>query len=302
MVATIKRQQISIHGGFKPGEKVIERLDISVRLPRSRKVQRRVLFSLPVFFFCIFLAAAQFPLLMVGLEGMLVTWIILWFVFNGSIKLVFPHPEELVVTNQRLLLRSGARFRVWVSNYDSEIEVFVREEFATFVVRPNIDSCSPREVFVKSVSPFQQGKHLAALLRSLREAQLLAADSSIDSPANSIASGAKVYSSLPLSLSANLSPVLAPHAPPGIAVTHAFLSHQLRLLIASIAVVPALSAISAISVNPAIKALSVSANAFQNTDSPHNSDSSQNSDAKRNTDRPNQLGDTGYQFGVDQQP
>lgn len=269
MVATIKRQQISIHGGFKPGEKVIERLDISVRLPRSRKVQRRVFVLLTVFFFCIFFAAAQFPLQMVGLEGMLVTWIILWFVFNGSIKLMFPQPAELVVTNQRLLLRSGTRFRVWVSNYDSEIEVFVMEEFATFVVRPNIDSCSPREVFVKSVSPFQQGKHLAALLRSLSEGQLLARNVH----AISIASGAEISS---ISSSSHL-----PIVPPGIAVTHACLSHQLRSLIASI---PSVSVIPELQSK---QVLSVSANAPQGTK------------LSQKDDTPLELGNTGYQFGVD---
>ncbi len=275
-MATIRKQPISIHGGFKPGEKVIERLDISVRLPRSRNVQRRIYVLLLLFFFWIIFAAAQFPAQAYFLLPILAGWIILWFIFNGSIELLFPQYSELVVTNQRLLLRAGPRFVAWVSNYDREIEVFVMEEFAAFAVRPNIDSCSPHEVFVKSVSPFHQGKHLAALLRSLSEGQLLAGSGH----ANSITSGAKISPSLSLSLK----PHLPSSLPPGIAVTHAFLSQQLRSLIASIPVAPVIPEMAVLS---AINSLSASADASQNTD------------LRPNTHTANQLGDTGYQFGVD---
>ncbi len=177
--------------------------------------------------------------------------------------------SELVITNQRLILRAGAAYTEWVSDYENEVEVFVLAELSSFAVRPSGSSCSPREVYVKSVSPFQNGRQLADLLRSFREN----ASSVRSSTINSIASGAEISS---ISSSSHL-----PIVPPGIAVTHACLSHQLRSLIASI---PSVSVIPELQSK---QVLSASANAPQSTK------------LSQKDDTPLELGNTGYQFGVD---
>lgn len=260
----------SISDSLKPGEKMIQQFDISVPLAERRQDKALMAFSVTVIFSAMLFGLvllSRVQLHLVNLAQLAVFCAVFWKIFDRFLKVTFPDYNELVVTNQRLILRAGAAYTEWVSDYDDEIEVFVLAELSSFAVRPSGPTCSPREVYVKSVSPFQNGRQLADLLRSFRETRLLESGSPLDSirPAQSVSSAYSTTSSA----------ATASHFPPGIAVTHAFLSHQLGSLIASFEVLST------------IKILSASADTSQNTDSP----------AKTAT--PYELGDIGYQFGVD---
>lgn len=265
----------SIDYSFRPGEKMIQRLKISVPLAERRSDQALIAFAVAVVFSAMLFALLPMSGVRLNALNLAILLVIsagLWTIFDRFLKVTFPDYSELVITNQRLILRAGAAYTEWVSDYDNEVEVLVLAELSSFVVRPSGSSSSPREVYVKSVSPFQNARQLADLLRSFRENASFVSSSTI----NSIASGAEISS---ISSSNHL-----PIVPPGIAVTHACLSHQLRSLIASIPSIPSVSAIPVLQSKPV---LSVRGNGSQSTEM------SQKDDTRL------ELGDTGYQFGVD---
>lgn len=178
-------------------------------------------------------------------------------------KLLFPQLSELVITNERLLLRAGSRFTSWVSNDNIEIEIAAKDEFASFSLRPKGQNCSPAKVYVKSVSPFREGKQLADLL---------------------IYNGYQCYLKSYVGGAANLcdayhreirkdtatGTISSANVPPGIAVTHAFLTHQLRSIVLAIPL-------------PSFSAIDLTAPRL----SPE--------------PEPADLGATGYQFGVERE-
>lgn len=266
---SVNRLPASISDRLKSGEKMIQRFDVSVPLAERRKDQAMMAFSVTVIYGVMLLGLlliCRVPLQALSLAMLLVFCAVSWKIFGSFLKFILPNYSELVVTNQRLILRAGPAYIEWVSDYGNEIEVFVLAELSSFAVRPSGPSCSPREVYVKSVSPFQNGRQLADLFRSFRETRMLESGSPLDS--NSITGSAGAPA----------------HVPPGIAVTHAFLSHQLRTLIWSIS---GISGIPGISVLPPTKSLSACA------------DASQCAESSPTTQTPPELGDTSYQFGVD---
>jgi hypothetical protein len=229
----------------------------------------------------VLLSRVQLHLL--NLAQLAVISVVFWKIFDRFLKVTFPDYSELVVTNQRLILRAGAAYTEWISDYDNEIEVFVLAEISSFAVRPSGRSCTPREVYVKSVSPFQNGRQLADLLRSFREACLLESGSPL----------------IVLVLPAVLAPQLIFQ---GIAVTHAFLSHQLRSFIASIPllpVIPVLPTADIASVTSLPETRYESDTALPAEVLSANTDASQSAETSPTTHTPPELGDSGYQFGVD---
>lgn len=220
VVLKISSNPITIRGGYKPGEKVVKRLDISAGLVNSRKKARTVVTTCIVIFLLFLIAglvSKEVLTFLILLSSLLLG---IWLVYFGMKSLITPEFSELIVTNQRLLLRAGPRCYVWVSNYDCSIEILVREEFSALIIRPISTDRSPAEVYIKSSSPSQMGFQLSDLFRTIVNSQPL-----VDKRTNAIlrtTSSAKV--------------------PPGIAVTHAFLSHQLRSIVSAIPL-PSFSAI-----------------------------------------------------------
>ena len=287
---------VSISDSLKPGEKIIQRFDISVPLAERRRDQALMAFAVTVIFSAMLFGLvllSRVHLHLLNLAQLAVISVVFWKIFDRFLKVTFPDYSELVVTNQRLILRAGAAYTEWISDYDNEIEVFVLAEISSFAVRPSGRSCTPREVYVKSVSPFQNGRQLADLLRSFREARLLESGSPLVS--NSITSSASTPA----------------HFPPGIAVTHAFLSHQLRSFIASIPLLPVFPVLPVIPVIPVLPTADIASvtslpetryesdTALPAEVLSANTDASQSAETSPTTHTPPELGDTGYQFGVD---
>ncbi|MFA6210509.1 MAG: hypothetical protein WC714_13860 [Candidatus Obscuribacterales bacterium] len=150
-------------------------------------------------------------------------------------KLLFPQLSELVITNERLLLRAGSRFTSWVSNDNIEIEIAAKDEFASFSLRPKGHNFSPAKVYVKSVSPFREGKQLADFL-SYHGYQC-----SLKSYAGGVANLCDAYDG-EIQKGTAAGTTSSAKVPPGIAVTHAFLTHQLRSIVSAIPL-PSFSAI-----------------------------------------------------------
>lgn len=280
----------SIDHSFKPGEKMIQRLKISVPLAERRRDQALMAFVFAVVSSTMLLALVP----MSGVRLNAINLVVLlaigagsWTIFDRFLKVTFPDYSELVVTNRRLILRAGAAYTEWISDYDNEIEVFVLAEISSFAVRPSGRSCTPCEVYVKSVSPFQNGRQLADLLRSFREARLLESGSPLLS--NSITSSASTPA----------------HFPPGIAVTHAFLSHQLRSFIASIPLLPVIPVIPVLPTADIGSVTSLPETRFESDTAlpaevlSANTDASQSAESSPSIHTSPELGDTGYQFGVD---
>lgn len=287
---------ISIDGGLESGEKVIRRLDISVPLAERRKEYALMAFSVAVVFSCMlfgFLLISRVPLHFLNSAILLVVCAVSWKIFDRFLRFTFPDFSELLVTNQRLILRAGSEVTEWISDYDCEIEVFVIADIASFALRPAVLSCSPREVYVRSSSPFAEGKELADLLRSFSRNVPLSAEDAV----NSISSVAGKVSSY--SITGGVSVPSASNVPPGVAVTHVFLSEQLRSIIAAIPLLSFVEAESIVSQSiPAQgQASALPAEVFSDTSS-----ASETTESPPDSDASLDLGATGYQFGVDQQP
>ncbi len=184
--------------------------------------RRETAIVIPVVILITFLVCLYSHNLWVGL--VLIVWVPLQIYVE---KLLFPQLSELVVTNERLLLRAGSRFTSWVSNDNIEIEIAAKDEFASFSLRPKGHNFSPAKVYVKSVSPFREGKQLADLL-SYHGYQC-----SIKPYVGGAANLCDAYDSEIQKVTA-AGTTSSAKVPPGIAVTHAFLTHQLRSIVIAI--------------------------------------------------------------------
>lgn len=196
-----------VDGGVQPGELILRKMVVLKRRPKCEKLEswgNLVLLVLLV------------PVLLSGIDFLHKTYflvVVLWvfWIMSKFLKRILSADfSELVVTNQRLLLRSGTRLKVWVSNYESAIEVLTNEEYAAVVIRPTLTSCAPEQVYIKTSEPSRYGSELIELLLSNKQTSSVSAAS----PISGIVGSAKV--------------------PPGIVVTHAFLCSQLRTIIAAI--------------------------------------------------------------------
>jgi len=240
-----------VDGGVKPGEVILRKMVVLQRRPKGERLES-----------CgnLVLLVLLFPVLLSGIDILHKTYLLvvvlwaLWNMFKFLKRILSADFSELVVTNQRLLLRSGSRLKVWVSNYESAIEVRTNEEYATVVIRPTLRSCAPEQVYVKTSEPFAYGRELNELLLSIKQTSSVSAAI----PRDGTVGSARV--------------------PAGIVVTHAFLCSQLRTIIAAIPL-PSFAQVD-----------------FGSSNLPPITQPSQDSNTSPD------LGATGYQFGVDQQP
>ena len=280
---------ISIDSSLRANEKVIRRLDISVPAANRRKEQALMTFAVTVIFSCMLFCLvllSRVSLHFINLAILLAIGGVFWKIFDRFLRFTFPDFNELLVTNQRLILRAGAGYTEWISDYDCEIEVFCIADIASFAVRPSVVSCSPREVYVKSRSPFGDGKELAELLRSFRRNNHLAARDAVDR----ISSIDGTVSSHGFTGGASV--------PPGIAVTYVFLSEQLRSIVAAI---PLLSFVEAEQIVSQYRLAPPEASPSPAAVFPNSASAIETTESSPDSDGPLDLGATGYQFGVDQQ-
>ncbi|MBA4078901.1 MAG: hypothetical protein C0508_27980 [Cyanobacteria bacterium PR.023] len=196
-----------VDGGVKPGEVILRKMVVLQRRPKGERLES---------WGNLVLLVLLFPVLLSGIDFLHKTYLLvvvlwaLWIMFKFLKRILSADFSELVITNQRLLLRSGTRLKVWVSNYESAIEVLTNEDYATVVIRPTLRSCAPEQVYVKTSEPSRYGSELIELLLSVKQTSFVSA---------AIPVGGTVGSA---------------KAPPGIVVTHAFLCSQLRTFIAAI--------------------------------------------------------------------
>jgi len=281
---------IAVDSSLRANEKVIRRFDISVPAADRRKEQALMTFGVTVIFCCMLfflVLLSRVTLHFINLAILVAIGGVFWKIFDRFLRFTFPDFNELLVTNQRLILRAGSGYTEWISDYDCEIEVFAIADIASFAVRPAVVSCSPREVYVKSRSPFADGKELADLLRSFSRNSHLAARDALHSissndgnlTSHSVADGASV--------------------PPGIAVTYVFLSEQLRSIVAAI---PLLSFVEAEQIVSQFRLAPLEASAFPSAEISDSGSASETTKSPPESDVSLDLGATGYQFGVDQQP
>ncbi len=282
---------MSVDSSLRANEKVIRRFGISVPAAEGRKEQALMTFGVTVIFSCMLFGLvllSRVTLHFINLAILVAICGVFWKIFDRFLRFTFPDFSELLVTNQRLILRAGSGYTEWISSYDCEIEVFVIADIASFAVRPAVVSCSPREVYVKSRSPFEDGRELAELLRSFsRDSHLAARDavqsiSSTDTLAShSISGGASI--------------------PPGIAVTYVFLSGQLSSIVAAI---PLLSFFEAEQMVSQHRVAPLEARPFHYPAAvfPDSASATETTESSPDSDASLDLGATGYQFGVDQQP
>lgn len=281
---------ISIDSSLRANEKVLRRFDISVPAADSRKEQALMTFGVTVIFSCMLFGLvllSRVSLHFINLAILVAIGGVFWKIFDRFLRFTFPDFSELLVTNQRLILRAGSGYTEWISDYDCEIEVFVIADIASFAVRPVVVSCSPREVYVKSRSPFEAGKELADLLRSMREKSLIEDRNS----AYTIGGANRADSNNGSAIGASI--------PPGIIVTHAFLCNQLRSIVAAI---PLLSFVEAEQIVSQYRLAPLEASALPAAVFPENASASETTESSPDSDLSLDLGATGYQFGVDQQP
>ncbi len=281
---------IAIDSSLRTNERVIRRLDITVPAADRRKEQALMTFAVTVIFCCMLFCLvllSRVTLHFINLAILVAIGGVFWKIFDRFLRFTFPDFNELLVTNQRLILRAGSGYTEWISDYDCEIEVFAIADIASFAVRPAVVSCSPREVYVKSPSPFADGKELADLLRSFSRNSHLAAQDALHSISSNDGAGSSH------SFTGGVS------VPPGIAVTYVFLSDQLRSMVAAI---PLLSFTEAEQIVSRNRLAPLEASALPAAVFSASASATETAESSPDSDVSLDLGATGYQFGVDQQP
>lgn len=281
---------VSMASDHKSIEKVIKRFDVLLPAASRRKdptfnvLAVTVIFS-AMLFGLVLISRVQLHLF--NMVQLLVICAVFWKIFQRASKFLAPDITELLVTNHRLVLRAGADYSEWVSAGDCDIEVRFLSDIAGFALRPIGQALSPPEVYVKSDSPLQDGRELADLLRSMREKSLLEERNSAYAASRANRADSLNGSAVGVSI------------PPGIIVTHAFLCNQLRSIVAAI---PLLSFVEAEQIVSQYRLAPLQASALPSAVFSANPSASEITESSSESDVSLDLGATGYQFGVDQQP